>query len=255
MRLTGAAGAHRTCSRPAILAGRRMMTTRELHRRVPRHPRTRGAVAGRGASRLIGSAASALRSVLGAEPPPGVLLGVTGSCWLPEAGIPTLPAFGCGSLAVAHRPNEWIPAADYPPPSTWPKPWSAPTPPPEPAHAIVPRRGSSPSANACASSRAPAARSRGLPFPAAFHDREGSGTARRTRSFAITGNRALTPVPAILNGPANRQRSTARSHFAGPLIICRYLRSTHHPGSRPAGKGRMAHVKRRARPAVLPSRR
>jgi acetylornithine deacetylase/succinyl-diaminopimelate desuccinylase-like protein len=67
-----------------------------------------------GASRLIGSAAAALRSVLGAEPPPGVLLGVTDSCWLSEAGIPTLPAFGCGSLAVAHRPNEWIPAPDYP---------------------------------------------------------------------------------------------------------------------------------------------
>jgi succinyl-diaminopimelate desuccinylase len=67
-----------------------------------------------GATRLIDSAAAAMRSVLGAEPPPGVLLGVTDSCWLTEAGIPTLPAFGCGSLAVAHRPNEWFPAADYP---------------------------------------------------------------------------------------------------------------------------------------------
>jgi acetylornithine deacetylase/succinyl-diaminopimelate desuccinylase-like protein len=67
-----------------------------------------------GATRLIGAAATAMRSVLGAEPPRGVLLGVTDSCWLTEAGIPTLPAFGCGSLAVAHRPNEWIPAAGYP---------------------------------------------------------------------------------------------------------------------------------------------
>jgi acetylornithine deacetylase/succinyl-diaminopimelate desuccinylase-like protein len=67
-----------------------------------------------GATRLTGAAATAMRSVLGAEPPRGVLLGVTDSCWLTEAGIPTLPAFGCGSLAVAHRPNEWIPAADYP---------------------------------------------------------------------------------------------------------------------------------------------
>jgi acetylornithine deacetylase/succinyl-diaminopimelate desuccinylase-like protein len=67
-----------------------------------------------GATRLTGAAATAMRSVLGAKPPRGVLLGVTDSCWLTEAGIPTLPAFGCGSLAVAHRPNEWIPAADYP---------------------------------------------------------------------------------------------------------------------------------------------
>ena len=67
-----------------------------------------------GATRLTGAAAAAMRAVLGAEPARGVLLGVTDSCWLTEAGIPTLPAFGCGSLAVAHRPNEWIPAADYP---------------------------------------------------------------------------------------------------------------------------------------------
>jgi len=53
-----------------------------------------------------------MRAILGAEPRSGVLLGVTDSCWLTKAGIPTLPAFGCGSLAVAHRPNEWIPAGD-----------------------------------------------------------------------------------------------------------------------------------------------
>jgi len=64
------------------------------------------------ADRLIGAAADAMRSVLGTEPGLGVLLGVTDSCWLAEAGIPTLPAFGCGSLAVAHRPNEWIHAGD-----------------------------------------------------------------------------------------------------------------------------------------------
>jgi len=62
--------------------------------------------------RLLGAAAAAWRSTLGPEPDPGVLLGVTDSCWLSEAGIPTLPAFGCGSLAVAHRPNEWIAADD-----------------------------------------------------------------------------------------------------------------------------------------------
>ena len=65
-----------------------------------------------GADRLTGAAAHALRSVLGAGRDPGVLLGVTDSCWLTEAGIPTMPAFGCGSLAVAHRPNEWIHAGD-----------------------------------------------------------------------------------------------------------------------------------------------
>ena len=64
------------------------------------------------AGRLIDAAAGAMRSVLGAEPGLGVLLGVTDSCWLAEAGIPALPAFGCGSLAVAHRPNEWIQADD-----------------------------------------------------------------------------------------------------------------------------------------------
>ncbi len=62
--------------------------------------------------RLLTAASQAWRSVLGAEPATGVLLGVTDSCWLSCAGIPTLPAFGCGSLAVAHQPNEWIEAAD-----------------------------------------------------------------------------------------------------------------------------------------------
>jgi acetylornithine deacetylase/succinyl-diaminopimelate desuccinylase-like protein len=66
-----------------------------------------------GADRLIGAAAAALRSVLGTEAALGVLLGVTDSCWLTAAGIPALPAFGCGSLAVAHRPNEWIQADDF----------------------------------------------------------------------------------------------------------------------------------------------
>jgi acetylornithine deacetylase/succinyl-diaminopimelate desuccinylase-like protein len=62
--------------------------------------------------RLLGAATSAWRSVLGREPAPGVLLGVTDSSWLSLAGIPTLPALGCGSLAVAHQPNEWIDPAD-----------------------------------------------------------------------------------------------------------------------------------------------
>jgi acetylornithine deacetylase/succinyl-diaminopimelate desuccinylase-like protein len=62
--------------------------------------------------RLLRAASAAWRSVLGTEPAAGVLLGVTDSCWLSLAGIPTLPAFGCGSLAVAHQPNEWIEEAD-----------------------------------------------------------------------------------------------------------------------------------------------
>jgi succinyl-diaminopimelate desuccinylase len=75
-------------------------------------PPSSAAGTGPGADRLTRAAAAAMRSVLGTEPRPGVLLGVTDSCWLTEAAIPTLPAFGCGSLAVAHRPNEWIPPGD-----------------------------------------------------------------------------------------------------------------------------------------------
>jgi len=62
--------------------------------------------------RLLDAAATAWRAVLGREPAVGVLLGVTDSSWLSLAGIPTLPALGCGSLAVAHQPNEWIHAGD-----------------------------------------------------------------------------------------------------------------------------------------------
>lgn len=62
--------------------------------------------------RLLAAATAAWRSVLGREPASGVLLGVTDSSWLSLAGIPTLPALGCGSLAVAHQPNEWIEEAD-----------------------------------------------------------------------------------------------------------------------------------------------
>ena len=64
--------------------------------------------------RLLDAASTAWRSVLGQQPAPGVLLGVTDSSWLSLAGIPTLPALGCGSLAVAHQPNEWIAESDLP---------------------------------------------------------------------------------------------------------------------------------------------
>jgi acetylornithine deacetylase/succinyl-diaminopimelate desuccinylase-like protein len=62
--------------------------------------------------RLLSAAATAWRTVLNREPATGVLLGVTDSSWLSLAGIPALPALGCGSLAVAHQPNERIPESD-----------------------------------------------------------------------------------------------------------------------------------------------
>jgi succinyl-diaminopimelate desuccinylase len=62
--------------------------------------------------RLIDAATTAWRSVLGREPILGVLPGATDSCWFGHIGIPTLPAFGCGSLAVAHQPNESVKAED-----------------------------------------------------------------------------------------------------------------------------------------------
>lgn len=62
--------------------------------------------------RLLSAAATAWRTSLGREPAAGVLLGVTDSSWLSLAGIPTLPALGCGSLAVAHQPNERIRESD-----------------------------------------------------------------------------------------------------------------------------------------------
>ena len=74
--------------------------------------------AGRGADRLVGAVAAAMRAILGAEPRPGVLLGVTDSCWLTEAGIPTLPAFGCGSLAWRTGPTSGSRPATSAPPST-----------------------------------------------------------------------------------------------------------------------------------------
>jgi len=44
-----------------------------------------------GTDRLTGAAAAAMRAIPGAERRPGVLLGVTDSCWLTEAGIPPCP--------------------------------------------------------------------------------------------------------------------------------------------------------------------
>jgi hypothetical protein len=71
-----------------------------------------------GVDRLTGAAAAAMRAILGAEPRPGVLLGVTDSCWLTEAGIPTLPALAAGRLPWRTDPTNGSRPATLPPPST-----------------------------------------------------------------------------------------------------------------------------------------
>lgn len=58
--------------------------------------------------RLLEAARGAWRKVLGREPVPGVFLAGTDSSWLNAAGIAAIPAFGPGSLAVAHQPNESV---------------------------------------------------------------------------------------------------------------------------------------------------
>lgn len=62
--------------------------------------------------RLLGAARRAWTSVLGPPPAPSVMTAGTDSVWLNEAGMDALPAFGPGSLAVVHKPNEWIDAED-----------------------------------------------------------------------------------------------------------------------------------------------
>ena len=62
--------------------------------------------------RLLNAAVGAWREVLGQEPEQAVLTAGTDSSWLNAAGIPALPAFGPGSLGVAHKPNEWLPEQD-----------------------------------------------------------------------------------------------------------------------------------------------
>lgn len=56
--------------------------------------------------RLLNAARTAWREVLGVEPVEAVMPAGTDSAYLNVAGIPALPAFGPGSLAVAHKPNE-----------------------------------------------------------------------------------------------------------------------------------------------------
>lgn len=62
--------------------------------------------------RLLAAARRAWRQILGREVTLAVFPAVTDSTWANAAGIPAFPAFGPGSLAVAHRPNESIAADD-----------------------------------------------------------------------------------------------------------------------------------------------
>jgi acetylornithine deacetylase/succinyl-diaminopimelate desuccinylase-like protein len=63
---------------------------------------------------LLSAACRAWRQVLCVEPVQGVYPAGTDSSHLDALGIPALPAFGPGSLAVAHKPNESIHADDLP---------------------------------------------------------------------------------------------------------------------------------------------
>ena len=63
---------------------------------------------------LLAAARRAWTDVNGVEPELGVLPAGTDSSHVDALGIPALPAFGPGTLAVAHRPDESIPKADLP---------------------------------------------------------------------------------------------------------------------------------------------
>jgi acetylornithine deacetylase/succinyl-diaminopimelate desuccinylase-like protein len=63
--------------------------------------------------RLLKAARTAWREVLGSDAPsPSVMTAGTDSTHINAAGIQALPAFGPGSLAVAHKPNESIARRD-----------------------------------------------------------------------------------------------------------------------------------------------
>lgn len=63
-------------------------------------------------ARLLGAAKAAWHHVIGREPVLAVLPGGTDSTHANASGIPALPAFGPGSLDVAHQPNESLPVED-----------------------------------------------------------------------------------------------------------------------------------------------
>lgn len=62
--------------------------------------------------RLLGAIQHAWRDMLGEEPELGVLPASTDSSLIAALGFPVIPAFGPGSLAVAHQPNESIALKD-----------------------------------------------------------------------------------------------------------------------------------------------
>jgi acetylornithine deacetylase/succinyl-diaminopimelate desuccinylase-like protein len=62
--------------------------------------------------RLLDAAKFAWKKVLGREPGLAVMSAGTDSTHANAAGIPALPAFGPGSLGVAHQPNESLPEED-----------------------------------------------------------------------------------------------------------------------------------------------
>jgi acetylornithine deacetylase/succinyl-diaminopimelate desuccinylase-like protein len=64
--------------------------------------------------RLLGAARQAWRETLGRSPVKAIFPAVTDSTHANAAGMPAFPAFGPGSLAVAHQPDESILAADLP---------------------------------------------------------------------------------------------------------------------------------------------
>ena len=58
--------------------------------------------------RLLRAARAAWGQVFGAPPREAVFPAGTDSAHVDALGIPALPAFGPGTLAVAHKPDEWI---------------------------------------------------------------------------------------------------------------------------------------------------
>jgi acetylornithine deacetylase/succinyl-diaminopimelate desuccinylase-like protein len=97
---------------------RALMTRAGLHRAVTIEPAPSLSWVPAGKivtdSRLLASARAAWREILGCEPRERVFPAGTDSSHVDALGIPALPAFGPGTLAVAHRPNEALAAGDLP---------------------------------------------------------------------------------------------------------------------------------------------